>query len=141
MEAFKKVGDAIKQAQGGNHQDTSNNNNNNNNGFDNRRDDSDRKENRGNEPVEQSGKKSGGLFGNFGNKFNEMAGGGKKAEEQEDMLDKGIDAFQEHILKQGPQNNESAAEQFKDKMIADQIRSQYKNVSGKDFPSNKPRQT
>jgi len=30
--------------------------------------------------------------------------------------------FQEHILKEGPQNNESALEQLKDKQIADAIR-------------------
>jgi len=33
-----------------------------------------------------------------------------------------IDLFQEHILKEGPQNNESALEQAKDKQIADAIR-------------------
>lgn len=35
---------------------------------------------------------------------------------------------------QGPQNNESAAEQAKDEAISDTIRAQYKNMTGKDFP-------
>lgn len=30
-----------------------------------------------------------------------------------------IDLFQEHVLKQGPQNNESALEQAKDEYISD----------------------
>lgn len=38
------------------------------------------------------------------------------------------------MFKQGPQNNESAAEQAKDKLIADTIRDQYKKATGKDFP-------
>lgn len=42
--------------------------------------------------------------------------------------------MQEKVLKQGPQTNESAGEQAKDRFIADQIRSQYKNATGKDFP-------
>ena len=33
-----------------------------------------------------------------------------------------IDLFQEHVLKEGPQHNESALEQLKDKQIADTIR-------------------
>ena len=33
-----------------------------------------------------------------------------------------IDFFQEHVLKQGNQSNESAIEQAKDKQIADAIR-------------------
>ena len=33
-----------------------------------------------------------------------------------------IDFVQEHVLKEGPQNNESAIEQAKDKKIADTIR-------------------
>jgi hypothetical protein len=37
-----------------------------------------------------------------------------------------IDLFQEHVLKQGPQNNESAIEQAKDEKIASTI----KNVLG-----------
>ena len=50
-----------------------------------------------------------------------------------DGLDKAIDMFQEHVLKQGPQNNESAIEQKKDDMIADAIRDGYKNLTGKEF--------
>jgi len=37
-------------------------------------------------------------------------------------------------LKSGPQDNESAAEQAKDRFIAQQIRDQYKSATGKDFP-------
>lgn len=45
-----------------------------------------------------------------------------------------IDLFQEHVLKQGPQHNESAVEQLKDKHIADAIKHQFKSATGKDFP-------
>jgi hypothetical protein len=45
-----------------------------------------------------------------------------------------IDFVQEHVLKQGPQNNESAVEQLKDKTIADSIKHQFKSATGKDFP-------
>ncbi|KAF9557764.1 hypothetical protein CPC08DRAFT_710175, partial [Agrocybe pediades] len=55
-------------------------------------------------------------------KINSTFGGGSKAEAGEDRLDKAIDMFQEHVLKQGPQDNESALEQAKDKQIADAIR-------------------
>jgi GTPase Era involved in 16S rRNA processing len=41
---------------------------------------------------------------------------------------------QEKVLKQGPQDNESAAEQAKDRIIAEQIREQYKKATGKDMP-------
>jgi hypothetical protein len=41
---------------------------------------------------------------------------------------------QENVLKQGQQSNENAAEQAKDNFIADQIRNQYRNATGKDFP-------
>ena len=37
-------------------------------------------------------------------------------------FDIAIDLFQEHILREGPQDNESALEQAKDKQIADAIR-------------------
>lgn len=50
------------------------------------------------------------------------------------QLSLGIDWVQEKVLKQGPQNNENAAEQAKDKLIADTIRDQYKKQTGKDFP-------
>jgi hypothetical protein len=42
--------------------------------------------------------------------------------------------FQEHVLHQGPQNNESAIEQAKDKAISDSIRHQFENITGKHFP-------
>lgn len=37
-------------------------------------------------------------------------------------------------MKQGPQDNESALEQAKDEQIANAIRGQYKNMTGKEFP-------
>ncbi|KAK7435200.1 hypothetical protein VKT23_019770 [Stygiomarasmius scandens] len=72
----------------------------------------------------------GGLMG----KLNNAMGGGAAGEKKEDGLDKAVDFVQEHVFHQGPQNNESAAEQAKDEMISDQIRAQYKSFSGKDFP-------
>ncbi len=42
--------------------------------------------------------------------------------------------MQEKVFKQGPQDNESASEQAKDRLIADQIRKQYHTATGKDFP-------
>mgnify|MGYP001296129999 CR=1 FL=1 len=91
------------------------------------------------------------------NKLHGLAGGGPESEKKEDALDKGtpfpplpiamgdtdgltfppctgIDWVQEHILKQGPQNNESAAEQAKDKVIADVIRDGFHKATGKPFP-------
>ena len=47
---------------------------------------------------------------------------------------RGVDWVQENILKQGAQNNESAAEQAKDEQISDFIRDQYKQKTGKDVP-------
>ena len=38
------------------------------------------------------------------------------------------------MFKKGAQDNESAAEQAKDRLIADQIREQYKKATGKEFP-------
>ena len=67
-------------------------------------------------------------------KLNELAGGGKKSEANEDKLDKVIDLYQEHVLKQGPQTNESAFEQAKDEQISDAIRSGFKMMTGKDVP-------
>ncbi|QRV83110.1 hypothetical protein RhiJN_11126 [Ceratobasidium sp. AG-Ba] len=67
-------------------------------------------------------------------KLNELAGGGKKSEANEDKLDKLVDLYQEHVLKQGPQNNESALEQAKDEQISDMIRSGFKMATGKDLP-------
>ncbi|KAK4221018.1 hypothetical protein QBC38DRAFT_550307 [Podospora fimiseda] len=71
-----------------------------------------------------------GLMG----KLNSMAGGGKESEKNEDALDKGVDLFQQHVLAQGDQSNESAIEQAKDEQISDFIRGQYKNATGKDVP-------
>jgi hypothetical protein len=48
-----------------------------------------------------------------------------------------IDFFQEHVLRQGPQNNETALEQLKDKKIADSIKHTFKNVTGFDLPGTK----
>ncbi|KAL8369928.1 hypothetical protein RB595_000333 [Gaeumannomyces hyphopodioides] len=70
--------------------------------------------------------------GGFMDKLNSMAGGGKEGEKKEDALDK--DWVQEHVLGQGPQNNESAFEQAKDEQISDYIRKQYKTTTGSDFP-------
>ncbi|KAK1771455.1 hypothetical protein QBC33DRAFT_523778 [Phialemonium atrogriseum] len=60
--------------------------------------------------------------GGFMDKINSVAGGGRESEKNEDMLDKGVDWAQEHILGQGPQDNESAVEQAKDEQISDYIR-------------------
>jgi len=73
--------------------------------------------------------------GGWGDKLHGMIGGGPESEKKEDALDKAVDLFQEHILKKGPQNNESALEQAKDEQISDFIRSQYKNYTGKEFPT------
>ncbi|KAK3294560.1 uncharacterized protein B0H64DRAFT_190216 [Chaetomium fimeti] len=84
----------------------------------------------GDKPQEQQSSSGGG----FMDKLNGLAGGGAAGEKKEDALDKGIDWMQEKVFKQGAQNNESAAEQAKDRMIAQQIRDQYKKATGKDFP-------
>ncbi|ETW85377.1 hypothetical protein HETIRDRAFT_309646 [Heterobasidion irregulare TC 32-1] len=68
---------------------------------------------------------SGGLGGNVNNAL----GGGQAGEKNE-----GVDYAQQHVLGQGPQNNESAVEQAKDEQISDAIRRGYKGISGKDFP-------
>ncbi|KAI1390450.1 uncharacterized protein F4822DRAFT_426298 [Hypoxylon trugodes] len=73
---------------------------------------------------------SGGVM----DKLNTLAGGGKESEKNEDALDKGVDWVQEHVLGQGDQSNESAAEQAKDEQISDFIRDQYKKTTGSDFP-------
>jgi hypothetical protein len=72
--------------------------------------------------------------GGFMDKLNGMAGGGAKGEQNEDALDKGIDYVQEHVLGQGQQNNETAAEQAKDEAISDYLRGQYKSTTGSDIP-------
>ncbi|KAK4134049.1 hypothetical protein BT67DRAFT_353412, partial [Trichocladium antarcticum] len=71
--------------------------------------------------------------GGFMDKLHGMAGGGPQSEKKEDALDKGIDWVQENVLKQGSQTNENAVEQAKDKAIAQTIRSQYQNATGKEF--------
>ncbi|KAF3909161.1 hypothetical protein ABW21_db0208830 [Orbilia brochopaga] len=89
----------------------------------------------GEQPTTQQQGESGGSFlDKAKNLANEQGGGGQKGEAKEDYLDKGIDMFQEKVLKQGPQDNESAAEQFKDEHISDFIRDNYKKQTGKDFP-------
>ena len=45
-----------------------------------------------------------------------------------------IDWVQEHVMHQGDQSNESAAEQFKDEQISDAIRMAYKQISGHELP-------
>merc|ERR1712000_395124 len=72
--------------------------------------------------------------GGFMDKINTMAGGGKASEKDEDALDKGIDAFQQYGMGQGPQNNESAVEQAKDEAISDYIRGQYQDATGSKMP-------
>ncbi|KAG5294440.1 hypothetical protein I7I48_10954 [Histoplasma ohiense] len=79
-------------------------------------------------------KESGGFLSGISDKLNHAAGGGRESEKNEDILDKGIDFVQEHVLGQGPQDNESAIEQAKDEKISDFIREQYKNKTGKEFP-------
>jgi len=76
----------------------------------------------------------GGFLGGLGDKLNAAAGGGKESEKNEDYLDKGVDFFQERVLGQGPQDNESAIEQAKDEKISDFVRSKYKSATGKDIP-------
>ncbi|TGJ87610.1 hypothetical protein E0Z10_g1089 [Xylaria hypoxylon] len=78
----------------------------------------------------QQEESSGGFMG----KLNSMAGGGKESEKNEDTLDKGVDWVQEHVLGQGDQSNESAAEQAKDEQISDFVRGQYKKSTGSDIP-------
>jgi len=70
----------------------------------------------------------------LGDKLNTLAGGGASSEANEDKLDKVIDLYQEHVLKQGQQSNESAFEQAKDEQISDLIRGGFKTATGRDFP-------
>lgn len=76
----------------------------------------------------------GGLFGSLQSTMNEALGGGAKSEAREDGLDKAVDWVQENVLKEGPQNNESALEQMKDEQISDAIRRTFKSTTGRDFP-------
>ena len=48
--------------------------------------------------------------------------------------------MQEKVFKQGAQDNESASEQAKDRLIADQIRKQYQTATGKSFPGGQEKQ-
>jgi hypothetical protein len=84
----------------------------------------------GQQPNPNQQTQQSGSGGGFLDKLHGMAGGGPESEKKEDTLDKGIDWVQENVFKQGDQSNESAAEQAKDRMIAQQIRDQYKNYSG-----------
>ncbi|KAF3163981.1 hypothetical protein TWF106_009603 [Orbilia oligospora] len=96
---------------------------------------SSREDERRPEGSTESGERTeGNFFDKASNFVNEQAGGGKKGEQKEDTLDKAIDYVQENVFKQGPQDNESAAEQAKDGAIADFIRDQYKKNTGKEFP-------
>jgi hypothetical protein len=91
----------------------------------------------------------------LGDRVNNAFGGGANSEAKEGVLDKGsiillwceskylysvgilaIDFYQEHVLKQGKQDNESAIEQAKDKQIAGVIRHGYESVTGKELPSS-----
>ncbi|KZT28730.1 hypothetical protein NEOLEDRAFT_1128918 [Neolentinus lepideus HHB14362 ss-1] len=63
-----------------------------------------------------------------------MGGGGPASEANEDILDKTIDFFQEHVLRQGDQSNETALEQLKDEQISDGLRRAYKSVTGHELP-------
>ncbi|TFK44115.1 hypothetical protein BDQ12DRAFT_730222 [Crucibulum laeve] len=78
---------------------------------------------------DQENSSGGGLIG----KVNSTFGGGQQGEQNEDMLDKGVDMVQER-MGGGPQNNESAVEQAKDEKISDGIRSGYKSVTGSNIP-------
>ncbi|KAF2083568.1 hypothetical protein K490DRAFT_51339, partial [Saccharata proteae CBS 121410] len=66
--------------------------------------------------------------------FDEGLGGGNSGEANEDLLDKAIDEFQEHVLHQGPQDDENAFEQIKDEQLARIIRAKYKARTGREFP-------
>ncbi|GAB7343853.1 hypothetical protein MBLNU457_1821t1 [Dothideomycetes sp. NU457] len=86
------------------------------------------------QPQQGQSSGGGGFMSGLGNKFNGMAGGGRESEKNEDYLDKGVDFVQEKFMGQGPQDNESAAEQAKDEQISDFIRGKYKSAAGTDFP-------
>ena len=45
-----------------------------------------------------------------------------------------IDWVQEHVLHQGQQSDESAAEQLKDEQISDFVRKEFKSVTGHEIP-------
>ncbi|RDB19478.1 hypothetical protein Hypma_013622 [Hypsizygus marmoreus] len=66
----------------------------------------------------------------FGDKIHSALGGGTAGEEKEGGFDKAIDFVQEHVFGAGPQDNESAFEQLKDKQIAETIKDQFRKVTG-----------
>ncbi|KAJ2934243.1 hypothetical protein H1R20_g2842, partial [Candolleomyces eurysporus] len=96
---------------------------------------------------------NGAVDGVLGN-LNGALGAGKEGEAKEDVLGKGtlrldyhlpssahplsirpaIDVFQEKVLKEGVQNNESLVEQTKNETFSDFIREIYKSATGKGFP-------
>ncbi|KAF2759277.1 hypothetical protein EJ05DRAFT_485315 [Pseudovirgaria hyperparasitica] len=117
--------DFVKNFTGGDN----NNNNNNNNNQNNQQNNEQFNQQQGGQQKEE-----GGFLSGITNKLNSAAGGGKESEKNEDYLDKGVDYVQEKFLGKGPQDNESAAEQFTDEQISDQIRKQYKAATGSDFP-------
>ncbi|KAF2135790.1 uncharacterized protein K452DRAFT_238691 [Aplosporella prunicola CBS 121167] len=82
----------------------------------------------------QQEEKNKSVFQKWSDRLNEAAGGGPEAEKTEDLLDKAIDAYQEHVMHEGPQDNESAIEQAKDEFISDYIRRMYKAKTGHEFP-------
>ncbi|KAK7952916.1 hypothetical protein PG996_013801 [Apiospora saccharicola] len=88
----------------------------------------------GQQQSQPQGQQSSSSGGGFMDKLQGMAGGGPESEKNEDGLDKGVDWVQEHVLGQGQQSNESAAEQAKDEAISDGIRNQYKKATGSDVP-------
>jgi len=73
----------------------------------------------------------------FASKVREMAGGGQAGELEEDKLDKAVDLFQQHILKQGDQGDESVVEQLKDEQIANAIRLSFKSATGHELRKDK----
>ncbi|KAI7311589.1 hypothetical protein KC315_g12283 [Hortaea werneckii] len=88
----------------------------------------------GSEEPKKEGESNESGGGGLMDKINTMAGGGKASEKDEDALDKGIDAFQQYGMGEGPQNNESAVEQAKDEAISDYIRGQYQDATGSKMP-------
>ncbi|KAF9523103.1 hypothetical protein CPB83DRAFT_863466 [Crepidotus variabilis] len=70
----------------------------------------------------------------FMDRVNNAVGGGQTGEQNEDLLDKGVDMFQQRVMGAGDQKNESALEQAKDEQISDAIRRGYKSTTGSEFP-------
>ncbi|KAF5313662.1 hypothetical protein D9611_010169 [Ephemerocybe angulata] len=131
MDFLKKAAESAIQA----NSNTSNNNNNENNGQNNVNNNETPYNDAQNKNNENAGgeMKTGnavvdGLIGQVSGAI------GQKAEEREDFLDKAIDVFQDKVLKQD-QSNESASEQATDRMVAQGIKTGYKQFTGKDFPT------